>query len=63
MIPVSTRAAATATAEAVGDYDFNAAGKALKLVIEAGRSHLDAASTAELNELYKEICAVSDSPS
>ncbi|HUQ48248.1 MAG TPA: hypothetical protein VM053_08405 [Gemmatimonadaceae bacterium] len=62
MIPVSTRAAGVATVDAVGENDFRAAGKALRLVIDAGGSHLDAPSTAELTELYNEICAVAESP-
>lgn len=63
MIPASTRAAAVATVDAVGENDFRAAGKALELVIEAGGSHLDPASTAELTELLNELGATAQSPS
>ena len=63
MIPASTRAAAVATVDAVGENDFRAAGKALKLVIEAGSSHLDPASTSELTELLRELTSSAQSPS
>jgi len=63
MIPASTRAAAVATMDAVGDNDFRAAGKGLRMLIEAGASHLDPASTAELNELLNELGATAHTPS
>jgi len=55
MVPASTRAAATATMDAVAENNMRAAAKALKMLIDAGGSHLDPASTAELNELLSEI--------
>jgi predicted MFS family arabinose efflux permease len=55
MIPVSTRAAASATVVAVGENDVRAAGNGLRMLIEAGAGHLDPASSAELSELLKEL--------
>lgn len=63
MVPASTRAAAAATIDAVGENDFRAAGKGLKLLIDAGGSHLDPASTAEMTELLSELDATAQSPS
>jgi hypothetical protein len=63
MLPVSTRAAAVATIDAVGENDFRAAGKGLRMLIEAGGSHLDPASTAELTELLNELGAAAQTPS
>jgi hypothetical protein len=63
MIPVTTRAASIATADAVSENDYRAAGKALELVIEAGGTRLDPASIAELKELLKEVSAIGESPS
>ena len=55
MIPASTRAAAAATMDAVAENDFRAAGRGLRMLLEAGGSHLDPASTAELTELVNEL--------
>jgi hypothetical protein len=63
MIPASMRAAAVATVDAVGENDLRAARKSLELVIEAGGTHLDAASKAELTELLNEVQASAASPS
>jgi hypothetical protein len=55
MIPASMRGAAVAAVDAVSEQDFRGAGKALELVIEAGRTHVDAASNTELTELLNEL--------
>jgi len=62
MVPASTRAAAVAARVAVADNDFRAAGKGLRMLIEAGGSHLDPASTAELTELLNELAATAQTP-
>jgi hypothetical protein len=57
MIPATTRAAAVATMDAVSENDFRAAGKGLRMIIDAGGSHLDPASIAELTELLNELAS------
>lgn len=54
-LPSVTRAAATAAIDAVSDNNSRAAGKALKMLIEAGKAQLDPASVGELAELANEL--------
>lgn len=63
VIPTNTRAAASATFDAVGENDFRAAGKCLGLLVETCGPNLDPASTAELTELLEELAAASQARS
>jgi hypothetical protein len=63
MVPTSTRAAATATMDAVAENDFRAAANGIKMLIDAGGTHIDPASTAELTELLNELGASAQTPS
>ncbi len=54
-VPAPTRAAATAVFDAVGDNNFGTAGKALRMLIEAGKAQLDQASVSEMTQLVNEV--------
>ncbi|MEO5903661.1 MAG: hypothetical protein ABIQ55_06595 [Gemmatimonadaceae bacterium] len=54
-VPAPTRAAATLVLDAVADHNFGTAGKALRMLIEAGKAQLDQASVDEMTELVNEV--------
>ena len=62
-VPGPTRVAATAVLDAVAQNNFKAAGKGLKMLIEAGTAQLDPASIGEMAELASELASAALPPS
>ncbi len=54
-VPAQTRTGATAAIDAVASSSARGAAKALRLLIDAGKSQLDQASLSELAELANEL--------